>query len=70
MEFLFGTYKDHVNLSDYEPIEQALNKIVHFLKYYNNYKPQRKLDRLPPIKYRDILITNQKGEIPQMESSP
>ena len=55
MESFFGTYKDHVDLSDCETIEAALKKIDHFLDYYNNYKPQRKLDRLPPIRYRDIL---------------
>jgi transposase InsO family protein len=64
MESFFGTYKDHVDLSDCETIEAALKKIDHFLDYYNNYKPQRKLDRLPPIRYRDILIAKQKGEIP------
>ena len=64
MESFFGTYKDHVDLSDCETIEAALKKIDHFLDYYNNYKPQRKLDRLPPIQYRDILIAKQKGEIP------
>jgi transposase InsO family protein len=52
-----------------EIIEQAFVKIDHFLDYYNNYKPQRKLDRLPPIKYRDLLITKQKGEIPLEEST-
>ncbi|AUD63288.1 hypothetical protein BK010_06675 [Tenericutes bacterium MO-XQ] len=70
IESFFGTYKDHVDLSDCETIEQALVKIDHFLDYYNNYKPQRKLDRLPPIKYRDLLITKQKGEIPLKESTP
>ena len=67
MESFFGTYKDHVDLSDCETIEAALKKIDHFLDYYNNYKPQRKLDRLPPIRYRDILIAKQKGEIPLRE---
>ena len=70
MESFFGTYKDHVDLSDCETIEEALEKIDHFLDYYNNFKPQRKLDRLPPIRYRETLITKQKGEIPLGESSP
>ena len=70
MESFFGTYKDHVNLRDCETIEEALKKIDHFIDYYNNYKPQRKLDRLPPIQYRDFLITKQKGEIPLGESTP
>ena len=70
MESFFGTYKDHVDLSDCETIEQALVKIDHFLDYYNNYKPQRKLDRLPPIRYRETLITKLKGEIPLGESTP
>ena len=70
MESFFGTYKDHVDLSDCETIEEALKKIDHFLDYYNNNKPQRKLDRLPPIQYRDFLITKQKGEIPLGESTP
>ena len=70
MESFFGTYKDHVDLSDCETIEEALFKIDHFLDYYNNYKPQRKLDRLPPIRYRDKLITKQKGAIPLGESTP
>jgi len=70
MESFFGTYKDHVDLSDCETIEQALIKIDHFLDYYNNYKPQRKLERLPPIRYRDTLITKQKGVIPLRELTP
>ncbi len=70
MESFFGTYKDHVDLSDCETIKAVLKKIDHFIDYYNNYKPQRKLDRLPPIQYRDILITKQKGEIPLGEFTP
>jgi len=70
MESFFGTYKDHVDLSDCETIEESLKKIDHFLDYYNNYKPQRTLDRLSPIQYRNILITKQKGEIPLGESTP
>ena len=70
MESFFGTYKDHVDLSDCETIEQALIKIDHFLDYYNNYKPQRKLERLAPVQYRDILITKQKGVIPLRELTP
>jgi len=35
-----------------------------FLDYYNNYKPQRGLDRLPPVHYREILMAKQKGVIP------
>lgn len=70
MESFFGTFKDHVDLSDCETIEEVLKKIDHFLDYYNNCKPQRKLDRLPPIQYRDILLTKQKGEIPLGEPSP
>jgi transposase InsO family protein len=70
MESFFGTYKDHVDLIDCETIEKALVKIDHFLDYYNNYKPQRKLDRLAPIKYRDNLIVKQKGVIPLRELTP
>lgn len=70
MESFFGTYKDHVDLSEYETIEEALEKIDDFLDYYNKYKPQRKLDRLPPIRYRDILLAKQKGAIPLEESTP
>lgn len=63
MESFFGTYKDHVDLSDCKTIKQVLKKIDHFIDYYNNYKPQRKLDRLPPIQYRNTLL-KQKGAIP------
>lgn len=63
MESFFGTYKDHVDLSDCETIEKALKRIDHFIDYYNNYKPQRKLDRLPPIQYRNKLL-KQKDVIP------
>ncbi len=70
MESFFGTFKDHIKLKDCETIEQALKKIDHFLDYYNNYKPQRKLKKLPPIQYRNLLLSKQKGEIPHGESTP
>lgn len=70
MKSFFGTYKDHVDLSDCETIEQGLSKIDHFLDYYNNYKFQRKLERLPPVQYRDILIATQKGVIPFRKLTP
>ena len=69
MESFFGTFKDHIDMSDCETIEEALKKINHFIDYYNNYKPQRKLDRLTPIQYRNILITKQKSAIPLGEST-
>jgi transposase InsO family protein len=69
MESFFGTFKDHIYLTECETIEEVLIEIDNFLDYYNNYKPQRKLDRLPPIQYREILISKQKSAIPLREST-
>jgi transposase InsO family protein len=69
MESFFGTFKDHIDLTECETIEEVLIEIDDFLDYYNNYKPQRKLDRLPPIQYREILISKQKSAIPLGKST-
>lgn len=70
MESYFGTLKDHLNLSKCETIEEAQMKIDDFIDYYNNYKPQMKLEKLPPVKYRDLIMSKQKGAIPHGESTP
>lgn len=64
MESFFSTLKDHVDFSHCEAIEEVLEEVDNFLDYYNNYKPQRGLDRLPPVHYREILMAKQKGAIP------
>lgn len=64
MESFFSTLKDHVNFKHCETIEEVLKEVDDFLDYYNNYKPQRGLDRLPPVHYREILMAKQKGAIP------
>lgn len=64
MESFFSTLKDHVNFKKCETLEDVLKEVDNFLDYYNYYKPQRGLDRLPPVHYREILISKQKGAIP------
>jgi len=70
MESFFGTLKDHIKLKDCETINQVTKKLDHFIDYYNNYKPQRKLKRLPPIQYRNLIMAKQKGAISHGESTP
>jgi len=70
MESHFGTFKDHIKLKECETIEQVIVKIDHFIDYYNNYKPQKTLNKLPPVQYRNLIMTKQKGAIPHGESTP
>lgn len=64
MESFFSTLKDHVDFKHCETIDEVLKEVDNFLNYYNNYKPQRGLDRLPPVLYRETLMAKQKGAIP------
>ncbi|MGO4539439.1 IS3 family transposase [Paenibacillus sp. 2TAB19] len=41
---------------DIRSIEEAQSRIEEYIHFYNNHRPQRKLNKLPPVQYRKQLI--------------
>ncbi|MFF2482435.1 IS3 family transposase [Paenibacillus sp. NPDC058071] len=41
---------------DIRSIKEAQSRIEEYIHFYNNYRPQRKLNKLPPVQYRKQLI--------------
>lgn len=54
-ESFFGHFKDETNIKDCETLEEVKSEIKSYMTYYNHYRGQWNLKKLPPAKYRQQL---------------
>lgn len=54
-ESFFGHFKDEVNIKKCETFEEVKQEIKSYMIYYNHYRGQWNLKKLPPAKYRQQL---------------
>lgn len=54
-ESFFGHFKDETNLNECETFEEVKREIKRYMTYYNHYRGQWNLKKLPPVKYRQQL---------------
>lgn len=54
-ESFFGHFKDEINLNDCETFNEVKREIKSYMNYYNHYRGQWNLKKLPPAKYRQQL---------------
>ncbi|MGQ8872385.1 IS3 family transposase [Paenibacillus sp. TSA_86.1] len=54
-ESFFGHFKDETNTKECETLEEVKREIKSYMTYYNHYRGQWDLKKLPPVKYRQQL---------------
>ncbi|WP_430982160.1 IS3 family transposase [Lysinibacillus sphaericus] len=54
-ESFFGHFKDETNLKACETLEEVKREVKSYMIYYNHYRGQWNLKKLPPAKYRQQL---------------
>lgn len=54
-ESFFGHFKDETTIKDCETLEEVKREIKSYMTYYNHYRGQWNLKKLPPVKYRQQL---------------
>jgi len=54
-ESFFGHFKDETNLKACETLEEVKREVKSYMTYYNHYRGQWNLKKLPPAKYRQQL---------------
>ena len=54
-ESFFGHFKDEANIKECETLEDVKREIKSYMTYYNHYRGQWNLKKLPPVKYRQQL---------------
>ncbi|WP_419889451.1 IS3 family transposase [Paenibacillus xylanexedens] len=54
-ESFFGHFKDETNIKECETLEEVKREIKSYMTYYNHYRGQWNLKKLPPVKYRQQL---------------
>ena len=54
-ESFFGHFKDETNMKDCETLEEVKREVRSYMTYYNYYRGQWNLKKLPPVKYRQQL---------------
>ncbi|MFJ3387050.1 IS3 family transposase [Lysinibacillus sp. NPDC086135] len=54
-ESFFGHFKDETNLKACETLEEVKREVKSYMIYYNHYREQWNLKKLPPAKYRQQL---------------
>lgn len=54
-ESFFGHFKDETNIEKCETLEEVKREIKSYMMYYNHYRGQWHLKKLPPAKYRQQL---------------
>ena len=54
-ESFFGHFKDETNITDCETLEDVKQEVKSYMTYYNHYRGQWNLKKLPPVKYRQQL---------------
>lgn len=55
-ESFFGHFKDETNIKECETLEEVKQEIKSYMTYYNHYRGQWNLKKLPPAKYRQQLL--------------
>jgi transposase InsO family protein len=54
-ESFFGHFKDETNIKECETFEEVKREVKSYMIYYNHYRGQWNLKKLPPSKYRQQL---------------
>lgn len=54
-ESFFGHFKDETDIKHCETLEQVKQEVKDYMIYYNHYRGQWNLKKLPPAKYRQQL---------------
>lgn len=54
-ESFFGHFKDETNIKECDSLEEVKREIKSYMMYYNHYRGQWNLKKLPPVKYRQQL---------------
>lgn len=54
-ESFFGHFKDETNIKECETLEEVKREVKSYMTYYNHYRGQWNLKKLPPAKYRQQL---------------
>ena len=54
-ESFFGHFKDETNIGECGTLEEVKREIKSYMTYYNDYRGQWNLKKLPPAKYRQQL---------------
>jgi len=54
-ESFFGHFKDETNITNCETLEDVKQEVKSYMTYYNHYRGQWNLKKLPPVKYRQQL---------------
>lgn len=54
-ESFFGHFKDETNIRNCETLEDVKREVKNYMTYYNYYRGQWNLEKLPPVKYRQQL---------------
>lgn len=54
-ESFFGHFKDETNIKECETLEDVKREVKSYMTYYNHYRGQWNLKKLPPAKYRQQL---------------
>ena len=57
-ESFFGHFKDETNIKECETLEEVKREVKSYMTYYNYYRGQWNLKKLPPVKYRQQLLTS------------
>lgn len=55
-ESFFGHFKDETNVTECETLEEVKREIKSYMTYYNHYRGQWNLKKMPPAKYRQHLL--------------
>lgn len=54
-ESFFGHFKDETYIKECETLEDVKREVKSYMTYYNHYRGQWNLKKLPPVKYRQQL---------------
>lgn len=54
-ESFFGHFKDETKLKECETLDEVKQEVKSYMTYYNHYRGQWNLKKLPPVKYRQQL---------------
>lgn len=57
IESFFGHFKDLLNLKDCRTFEDVEREVEKTIYYYNNERPQRALNKKPPVEYRRLILS-------------
>lgn len=57
-ESFFGHMKDVVDFKSCQSLVEVIEKVDHYIDYYNNYRYQWGLKKMTPIQYRNHLLEN------------